>query len=123
MSSVNTPDWKPVVLVNKSVAKKNIVKEPMKRFAQKTSKEPDAEINPVVMVTSSLKKKIIGARLAYTEPGSNKQGVSQERFAQLIKVKAADVKLLEQGKIDNKQAKQIALAVEKHLKIKVLQSV
>lgn len=118
---MNHQDWKPVILKNpKAAPKVPVIKEVVKKPQGQFVKEADAETNPIKMVNADLKRSIIMARNNYTAPGSDKVGMSQKEFAALIKVKEADLKLLEQGKMDLKQAKQIGLAIEKHLKVKVL---
>ena len=112
--------YETLILRNPKAAKQNTPKEVVKRHTHMVVKDVDVETNPIKQVTGDLKKKVIAARLAYMEEGSTKPGVTQERLAQLAKVKAADIKLLEQGKMDLKQAKQIALCIERHLKVKIL---
>ena len=113
-------DWNTVVLRNPKLTGQNAPKETVKRPVHSFQKEADAETNPIKTVSNDLKRKIIATRLAYMEPGSSKAGITQERMAVLAKVKASDVKLLEQGKLDMKQAKQIALSIERSLKVKIL---
>ena len=109
-----------MILRNPKIAKLNMAKEIVKRQTHMTVKEADAETNPIKKVSGELKRKIIEVRLNYKEAGKEKAGVTQERLGQLTKVKAADIKLLEQGKMEMKQAKQIALSIEKNLRVKIL---
>lgn len=113
-------DFTPVILRNPKLVKQNVQKETVKRQTRNVVKEVDVETNPIKMVSGDLKRKIATLRLNYKEPEREKPGLTQERLAQLAKVKTADIKLLEQGKMDMKQAKQIALSIEKNLKVKIL---
>lgn len=113
---MNHQDWTPVVLKNPNAKKNNEVKKPHKQF----TKEVDIEENPMKFVSNELKAKIIKARTTYSPLHTDKIGLTQKEFATLIKVKESDIKMLEQGKMEMKKAKQIALAIEKHIKIKIL---
>lgn len=116
-------DFKVVNVGNRDVARQRQMRqnrEVVKRKAACAPKDADPETAPIKMVTGDLKRKIAELRLSYTEPGNSRPGITQDRLALLAKVKAQDIRLLEQGRMDLKQAKQIALSIERHLRVKIL---
>ena len=113
-------DWKVIDIGNKKLSKKNEKTECVKRPVHTFTKDVDVDTNPIKLITPDLKKRVISARIHYIDPSTKKQGLSQDQFAKLIQIKLADLKLLEQGQIELKKAKQIGIAIEKHLKIKIL---
>jgi hypothetical protein len=116
-------DWKPVVLCNFKIAKENAKKnsQPVKRVSTIKVKDVGIEEGEVKIekIHSNLKNAIIQVRLSQQD----KQLKTQEGFSKRCQLKLSDLKELEQGKIGQAQAKQIALKIEKHLKVKVLESI
>jgi ribosome-binding protein aMBF1 (putative translation factor) len=96
---------------NPKLVKKSTV--PVKRQSvQHGTKDVDPETNPIQNITNSLKNAIISVRTA--------KGFNQEQLAMHIQQHPKDIKMLEAGKISMKQAKQIALKIEKVFKVKIL---
>uniref|UniRef100_A0A6C0F9X0 Uncharacterized protein n=1 Tax=viral metagenome TaxID=1070528 RepID=A0A6C0F9X0_9ZZZZ len=113
-------DWDNITLRNHKKTPSNTETECIRKPKNNYQKDIDCETNPIVRISSDFKRKIISARMNCVHNTTQKQGLTQDEFANLIKVKAVDIKLLESGKMEMKKAKQIALAIEKHLKIKIL---
>lgn len=112
-------DWTPVVLRNPSIAKKNVPKKVIKRVQHHGVKEVDMDENRVKMVSPQLKRAFEQARLNSRDPQTGRC-YTHDRLAKLIHGDPKVIKELETGKLSEKEAKQVALKVERALKIKIL---
>lgn len=110
----NFQDWSTVILKNKSaeIKKRNVITEVQKRNTG-NSLPKDVEA-PQPVVTSDLRQKIINARVALK--------LNQDKLATSINVKPQDVKMLESGKMTMKDAKQIALKIERKYRVRILEN-
>ena len=116
---MDNQDWKPVILRNPKVAKAKQPTETVKRVQFKGVKEVDMDENRVTMVSSQLKRAFEQARLNSRDPQTNRC-YTHDRLAKLINGDPKVIKQLESGKLSEKDAKQVALKVERALKIKIL---
>lgn len=105
-------DWKPVVLRGPTAVKRNLPTETVKRVQFKGVKDVDMEDNRVVMVNPQLRKTFEQTRLA----GKH----TRESLAKLINGDPNTIKQLEMGKLSEKEAKQVAIKVERALRVKIL---
>ena len=116
---MNHQDWKPVVLRNPSIAKKNVPKEVVKRVQHHSLKEVDVDENRVKMVSPQLKRAFEQTRLNSRDP-QTERCYTHDRLAKLIHGDPKIIKQLESGKLSEREAKQVALKVERVLKVKIL---
>mgnify|MGYP000521853183 CR=1 FL=1 len=112
-------DWKPVVLRNPTAVKKNLPKETVKRVQHTGVKDVDMDENRIKMVSPQLKRAFEQARLNSRDPQTGRC-YTHDRLAKLINGDPKVIKQLETGKLSEKEAKQVALKVERALKIKIL---
>lgn len=112
-------DWNTVVLRNPKVAKAKQPTEAVKRVQFKGVKEVDMDGNRVKMVGSQLKRAFEQARLNSRDPQTGRC-YTHDKLAKLINGDPKTIKQFESGKLSEKDAKQIALKVERALKIKIL---
>ena len=108
----NFQDWTTVILKNNSIKKRNVITEVQKRDTKERGPNEDKLEEPQQMITTDLKQKIINARIALK--------FNQDKFATSINVKPQEIKLLESGKITLKEAKQIAIKIERKHRVKIL---
>ena len=98
---------------NPKMAKKHpLATEVVKRPQHTSARDVDAESNPVQRVENSLRSTLLQFR-------TNKK-LGQEQLAKAINQPVKDVKMLEAGKVSQKEAKQIALKIERVFKVKLL---
>ena len=112
----NFQEWTTVILKNnsKSIQNKNAITEVQKRsVGNQGPKESNLE-TPQQMITTDLKQKIINARVALK--------LNQEKLATAINVKPQDIKILESGKMSLKDAKQIAIKIERKYRVRILEN-
>ena len=109
----NFQDWTTVVLRNKSaeIKKRNAVTEVQKKYSG--NQLPKNIEQPQPLVTTELKQKCINTRTALK--------LTREKLACGINVKLQDINLLENGKITLKEAKQIAIKIERKYRVKILE--
>lgn len=115
-------DWKEVILRNPKAAKpsSNLQKETVKRSSGTVQKEVDiAEGKEIKYVSPKLKKAVLDARTNLIDLSTDKC-YTRDSFAKRINVPVKEIKLLETGKMTEKEAKQIALKIERVFKIKIL---
>ena len=110
----NIQDWTTIVLKNKynTIKKRNATEVQKRQDGNRGPSETKLE-EPQVMITTDLKQKIINARTALK--------LNQEKLATGINAKLQEIKLLESGKMTLKEAKQIALRIERKYHIKLLE--
>mgnify|MGYP006883189624 CR=1 FL=1 len=118
---MNHQDWKPVMLRNPNIAKAKQPTEIIKRIQHHGTKDVDMEESRVKMVGSQLKRTFEQARLNSRDPQTGRC-YTRDRLAKLIHGDPKTITLLETGKLSEKEAKQIALKVERVLKIKILEA-
>jgi ribosome-binding protein aMBF1 (putative translation factor) len=109
---MNHQDWDPVVIHNPTAVKRSLPTETVKRIQHTGVKDVDMEDNRIVMVNSQLRKTCEQARLSTKN--------TRESLAKLIHGDPNTIKLLETGKLSEKEAKQVALKIERALKVKIL---
>lgn len=115
-------DFTVVNVGNKDIAKSNtrarMHTEIVKRSIKTGARDVDRESNPLQLVTGELRTKIIQARTLYNSGA--KIGLTREELAKKISQPTHDIKLLETGKLQLKDAKQIAIRIERALNVKIL---
>ena len=110
---MNHQDWTPVVLTDRSAVKKALPKTVERRKTHPLHAiDVDPESNPVVKVSSTLKHGIIQARCAAR--------LTREQLAQRVHVHIRDITDIETGGMSQREAKQIALKIERALHAKLL---
>ena len=116
---MNHQDWREVVLYKPN--SKNIKQtDTVKRTQYNKVKEVDiAEGKTIKYVNNNLKKKIETTRLNLRNQQTDK-ALSRDDFAKSLNIPSKNITLLETGKISEKDAKQIALKIERIYKIKIL---
>ena len=115
-------DWKEVILRNPKAAKlgSNVQKETVKRFTGNKQKEVDiAEGKEIKYVSPKLRKAVEQARTSLIDLETDKC-YTRDSIAKKINVTPKEIMLLETGKMTEKEAKQIALKMERTFKIKLL---
>ena len=105
-------DWKPVILQKSP---------PVKHVQYAHVKEVDIDECRVKMVSPQLKRAFEQARLNSRDPRTGRC-YTHERLANLINGTPKSIKQLETGKLSEKEAKKVALKVERVLKIKILEA-
>ncbi len=114
-------DWKPVVLRNPTAVKKNLPKETVKRVQHTGVKDVDMDENRIKMVSPQLKRAFEQARLNSRDPQTGRC-YTHDRLAKLINGDPKTIRLMETGKLSEKEAKRVAIKVERALKIKILEA-
>lgn len=114
-------DWKEVVLHNPNANKdkKNVITETVKKSTCNKAKEVDIDGKHIVMVSSDLRKKFEQARKNCIDPQTQKC-YTHDTLAKRLSENVKNIKLLESGKLSEKEAKQIALKFERILKVSIL---
>lgn len=115
-------DWKEIILRNPKAVKSgsNIQKETVKRFSDNTQKNIDiSEGKLIKYVSPKLRKAVEQARINLIDVTTDKC-YTRDSIAKKINVTPKEIMLLETGKITEKEAKQIALKMERTFKIKLL---
>jgi ribosome-binding protein aMBF1 (putative translation factor) len=109
----NFQDWTTVVLRknSKDIAKKNAVTVVEKR--QSGTSIPKDVDSAQPLVTNDLKQKIIQTRTSLK--------LKQDQFAKEINELPKNIQLCECGKLTLKEAKQIAIKIERKFKVKLLE--
>ena len=116
---MNHQDWKEVV-IHKPNSKKNQQTEKVKRTQHNNIREVDiAEGKTIQYISSELKKKIFSVRINTISQQTDKP-LSRDEFAKKLNIPSKTIQLIETGKITEKEAKQIALKIERIYKIKIL---
>ena len=111
----NFQDWNTVVLRNKEIKNRNTITEVQKRHVGKQIPKEENLETPQQMITHDQKQKIISTRLALK--------LNQEKLATSINVKPQEIKTLEIGKLTTlKEAKQIAIKIERKFRVKILEN-
>lgn len=112
----NFQDWTTVVLRNnsKDIKNRNAITEVHKRQSGNQAPSEEKLEAPQQMITHDLKQKIINTRVALK--------LNQDKLATSINVKPQEIKVLESGKITLKEAKQIALKIERKHRVKILEN-
>ena len=110
----NFQDWTTVVLKNnsKNMQTRNAITEVQKRHVGNQAPKEEKLEEPQQMITHVLKQQLINTRVALK--------LNQEKMATAINVKPQEIKSLESGKITLKEAKQIALKIERKFRVKIL---
>ena len=115
---MNHQDWKEIVL-HKRNPKNNEHTKTVKHYTPNKVKDIDiTEGNTIKYVSNDLKKKIENVRLSLRN--QQDRSISRDEFARNLNVSSKIIQLLETGKLTEKEAKQIALKIEKIYKIKIL---
>jgi hypothetical protein len=106
--SSNFQDWNTVILRknSKEIAKNNQVTEVQK-------KQSGNNVPKVIIVSHELKQKIITTRTTLK--------VKQDQFAKSINEPFKNIQLVECGKLSLKEAKQIAIKIERKYNVKILE--
>ena len=116
---MNHQDWKEVVL-HKPNSKKKQQTEKVKRTHNINVREVDiAEGKTIQYISNALKNKMTSARNNTIHPQTERP-ISRDEFARKLNVPVKNIQLIETGKITEKEAKQIALKIERIYKIKIL---
>ena len=112
-------DWKEVIIRNPNLkSNKQTVK--VKRTHHNDVREVDiAEGKTIQYISTDLKNKITTARLNLINP-QTERSLSRDDFAKKINIPSKTIQLIETGKITEKEAKQIALKIERVYKVKIL---
>ena len=119
----NFQDWSTVVLrkSSKELQKKNATTETHLRSKTENLPKPkltaDGEIVLDQKVSPQLKKLIIQCRTSQQKPQNTQSG-----FANSINVPCDQINKLENGTLSHKEAKQIALKIERRYKVKILEN-
>ena len=115
-------DFRIIDVGNRDVARQNaksrIQTELVKRHSKPGVRDVDPESNPLRLVTGALRTKIIQARTLYN--GGSKIGLTREELAKKISHPVQHIKQLEAGKMTLREAKQLAIHIERALKVKIL---
>ena len=112
-------DWNPVVLRNPTAIKRNLPRETVKRINHVGVKDVDMDENRVKLVSPQLKWAFEQARLNSRDPQTGRC-YTHDQLAKLINRDPKVIKQLETGKLSEKDSKQVALKVERVLKVKIL---
>jgi ribosome-binding protein aMBF1 (putative translation factor) len=109
----NFQDWNTVILRknSKEIAKNNQVTEVQKK--QSGNNVPKDIETPVIMVSHELKQKIITIRTTLK--------LKQDQLAKSINEPFKNIQLVECGKLSLKEAKQIAIKIERKYNVKILE--
>ena len=103
-------DWKPVILQKPKSTAQSYPKNNTTHFV--AVKDVDAENNPILKVSPKLCTAFVNARVSAK--------MSHEQLAHKLSVPIQYIKSLESGKLEGKHAKQIALKLERALRVKIL---
>ena len=120
MTSANFQDWNQVIL-RKNPQKKNVITEtqlrPKNMSLPKVKDSQDGEIAVESKVSPELKKRVIQVRVAQPKPNN-----TQQCFANSLNIPCDLINKLENGTLSHKEAKQIALKIERRYKVKILEN-
>ena len=114
-------DWKPVIIRNSNMTRAKRPTETVKRIQPHGTKNVDMNDSRVKMISPQLKRAFEQARLNSRDPQTGRC-YTHDRRAKLINGDPKTIRLVEKGKLSEKEAKQVALKVERALKIKILEA-
>lgn len=114
-------DWKPVIIRNSNISRAKRPTETIKRVQHHGTKDVDMNDSRVKMVSPQLKRAFEQARLNSRDPQTGRC-YTHDRLAKMINGDSKTIKLMESGKLSEKEAKQVTLKVERALKIKILEA-
>lgn len=120
-NNANFQDWDPVVFKknpkNTQTKQTETIIRPKGYSVPKPSENNDGDVHVDAKVSPELKKRVIQLRTSQQKPLNTQTG-----FATSINVPCDKINKLEAGLLPHKEAKQIALKMERRFKVKVLEN-